>query len=178
MKSCKECGIKKELELFVRNKSCKDGYANQCKSCVKVKRAIYLLENKEKIKISTKKYRDSHKEERRIKQKIYRELHKEDIRKYNKEYERSSAGKKTSKKSRAKYPNANKSRVYYRSIARNRDLPNVCENCKLIGKVEGHHDDYNKPMDVTYLCIRCHKDWHKENTPLNRVSGIFTEGKK
>ena len=37
-----------------------------------------------------------------------------------------------------------------------------CEVCGEI-RVEAHHDDYNKPLEVRWLCIRHHNQWHTEN---------------
>lgn len=38
--------------------------------------------------------------------------------------------------------------------------PNQCEKCMKECKPDGHHDDYNKPHDVRWLCKICHYHEH------------------
>ena len=87
-------------------------------------------------------------------------------------YRKTPAGKEATKKSITKYQNAHKARKYFDK--RRPTPPDRCSACHSINRVEAHHHDYNLPMNVTYLCLRCHRDWHSKNTPLNRAIGIFT----
>jgi len=71
-----------------------------------------------------------------------------------------------------------------RAIQRGALIQEPCETCGANGKmadgrseVQAHHDDYNKPLEVRWLCQKHHHEWHKSNRPIPRgeaepVSGV------
>lgn len=54
----------------------------------------------------------------------------------------------------------------------------VCETCGASGwmadgrsLVQAHHDNYNKPLSVRWLCQPCHHQWHATNQAVPLVAG-------
>lgn len=51
-----------------------------------------------------------------------------------------------------------------------------CESCGATqadftgNQLHAHHDDYNKPYEVRWLCNACHKNWHYVNQPIAPTS--------
>lgn len=47
--------------------------------------------------------------------------------------------------------------------------PEACCDCGQPRPLEAHHADYSKPLDVTWLCFRCHlkHPTDRQRTPLN-----------
>jgi len=39
--------------------------------------------------------------------------------------------------------------------------PKLCIDCSLDKVLEGHHEDYSKPLDVVWLCVQCHSTRHQ-----------------
>ncbi len=63
-----------------------------------------------------------------------------------------------------------------KAIKRGRLVPQPCESCGATGrmadgrnKVQAHHDDYNKPLEVRWLCQEHHHEWHRNNAPVQRT---------
>ena len=69
-------------------------------------------------------------------------------------------------------------KIAQRLIARGGITPTPCEVCGddprgADGRrlVHAHHDDYNYPDRVRFLCQRCHHEWHKHNRAIERKEG-------
>lgn len=64
---------------------------------------------------------------------------------------------------RKKYPNKYRAVNMVNNNIRSGNL--VKKPCEVCGaeKVCGHHDDYNEPLNVRWLCQSHHKQWHAEN---------------
>jgi len=55
-------------------------------------------------------------------------------------------------------------------VAKRKGIIHKPEHCDVCGikhrLIDAHHNDYNKPLDVTWMCRKCHYEWHKENKPI------------
>jgi len=56
--------------------------------------------------------------------------------------------------------------------------PGKCSVCGTTGEfkdgrteIQAHHPDYNKPLEILWLCQKCHFQWHKEHVPIGRKGG-------
>lgn len=59
----------------------------------------------------------------------------------------------------------------------------VCECCGASGTfsdgrsmIQAHHTDYNKPLEVMWLCQKCHHEWHKHHKAKEVVPGEAMRG--
>lgn len=68
---------------------------------------------------------------------------------------------------RSKRPYVRKAALIVLDAVRKGELvrPDRCESCHAEKKLEAHHDDYSRPLDVRWLCRLCHKGWHRHNGP-------------
>lgn len=72
---------------------------------------------------------------------------------------------------RANYPKAVRATDKVRYAVKTGKLKKLdcCEQCNAGGRIVAHHPEYNKPLDVEWLCSVCHSEWHTLNGPgLNK----------
>lgn len=130
MKVCFKCKILKPLSGYYRHKAMADGHLNKCKECTKVD-----------VK------------ERRATNPAVQDYDRKRGNRQNAEY---------LKEYREKYPKKYKAHNWVNNALRDGRLSKQdnCEECSSDFSVEAHHDDYDKPKQVRWLCALCHKRWH------------------
>ena len=133
-KACTLCGEEKPLDSFYAAKGCADGLAGQCIPCVKARARIRQIEKREEIRA----------------------------------YERTRAVLPHRVMQRAAWIVREKESAPERIAARNavsnavRDGKLRQQDCAFCGasKTVAHHHDYDRPLDVTWLCQPCHLRFH------------------
>lgn len=133
MKSCFKCGAVKPLSEFYKHKKMADGHLNKCKDCTKTD-----VKTRRKVNPAVQEY-DRKRGNRQ---------NAEDLRKY-----------------RTENPKKYKAHRAIRSAIKNGTITksDECELCSSSLGIEGHHDDYDKPLEVRWLCSKCHSLWHVEH---------------
>lgn len=82
-KICNKCGEEKQLDLFLKNKQCKNGYAGICKKCSSKYSADWYKKNKIRLKPIRQEWAKINKEKIKKIDKIYYKKNKEKILKYS-----------------------------------------------------------------------------------------------
>ena len=155
MKVCRECNQEKPLTEFYKHAKMADGHLNKCIECVKKRVSKHREANLEKIRAYDKKRGNL---PHRIKAR--------------QEYTKTEAGKQARKKANAvqkkRYPMAYAAYVITSNAVRDGNLIQAknCSVCNSTEKIEGHHDDYTKPLSIRWLCNKCHHEWHRHNKPI------------
>jgi hypothetical protein len=84
---------------------------------------------------------------------------------YNKAYKsvRQPALARAVTKYRARYPEKKLAQGRLNDAIRYGHIvkPDVCSRCGKKGRIDAHHSDYSKPLDVEWLCRSCHVGEHK-----------------
>jgi hypothetical protein len=161
IKLCKDCGISKDSSEFSH-------HSGICKPCRNEKYRKYYQKNKEHVADVQRKYRHENKEIIYARWKSYYQKNRERIMLYWKEF-RKENGKKIYEQEKAirMTPSGKKRfianhKVYEAILSGKMSRPTVCENCHSVSRTEGHHVDYDKPLDVIWLCRSCHENVHRK----------------
>jgi len=136
-----------------------DGYLNQCKECVKANANQHRNNNIERIK----EY-DRNRPNAKQRNEINKARYKENMR--NPEYR-----EKDRRRVKGWQENNHIKRAAHiitgNAVRNGKLIKQPCEICGEL-KVEGHHDDYEKPLEVRWLCISHHAEHHRQEREKQR----------
>lgn len=150
MKRCFKCNQEKPLDQFYKHPRMADGYLNKCIECAKkdVNERYNLLKNDPNFILS---------ERERTRQKYYRLNYKD---KYG---VRGEQKKEIIERYFAKSPQKLiASRITSNAIRNKRLIKKPCEICGTTQNIQAHHEDYFRPLEVRWLCIKHHNERHVE----------------
>lgn len=135
-KACFKCGEVKSLAAFYRHKMMADGHLNKCKECAKADVRRHRAESPNPRAYDRKRYREDPERRRKIAESAERRR-------------KANPGK------------VNAQQRVRRAVKSGKlERPSTCSRCGEGGRIEGHHHDYSKPLEVEWLCARCHRREH------------------
>jgi hypothetical protein len=135
-KECARCHAWLSLTEFRKQATTRDGLRTWCRRCCREYLRTYYTKHRDQFRRYAKK-QDSKYPDRAAEREYHRRW-------MNDHPEVSAAG------------NAVNNAITAGRIAR----PSNCEICEGIGNIHGHHPDYNKKLEVAWLCRQCHNRLH------------------
>ena len=107
----------------------------------------------------------------------YRQKNRLKLREYNREYNRewrSVNGYHNEIKWREEHPEAVRASQILRYAIRKGVIKK--KPCVVCGspKSQGHHEEYSKPLEVTWLCAVCHKKHHQKTNLWSILKTLLT----
>lgn len=155
-KRCYKCNQEYDTSNFYKNKKGKDGLESWCKSCCIERVHKYRENNIDKILLHDRERGRTEKRKEANKKRLLelKEINPEEYKK--KEYLRTL-------KDRQKHHRNNIYLQVKRAINNGTIIKQeLCEICKTNKAGHAHHEDYNKPLQVVWLCTKCHGIIHRK----------------
>lgn len=187
MRKCYKCEETKDLSEFHNDRTQAGGKSYECKKCKSEIRKQKRKENPEKyreacrrsternyetIRASQKKHKLENRDKILKRRREQRELRRDEINK--REYERRKNDPDHLLKERIrqkKWRDKNKDVLTPKRKAHQLVMFAIklgvlkkgveCFKCGSKKRIEGHHENYDKPLDVVWLCNACHQRHHK-----------------
>jgi hypothetical protein len=135
MKACIECGATKPLTDYYKHPEMADGTLGVCKDCHKGRMKVRRLTNP-----AVQEY---------------------DRARWRADPQRKAATRARAERWAEKNPLAKKAHIAVNNAARDGRLQkSPCALCGSEKNIQGHHKNYDRPLDVIWLCTTCHHRIH------------------
>jgi ribosomal protein S27AE len=144
MVKCCKCKELKPEESFYKDRTQKTGRGSYCKDCFRAYNSEKTKKDRDKYIEKSRNYRERNKNIISEKQKIYQANNREKIIAHG---------------------------LVRRALEKGTIIKKeLCEKCGE-PSVLSHHEDYSKPLDIMWLCLRCHQILHcdKKSQPISHI---------
>lgn len=156
--TCSKCKIPQPPTEFHRDKYTTSGLKSNCKECSRAASRAWARANKERNAEKARKWREANPERVYEQTRQWHRANPKIIAESVKNYRR---------KNPEKYRAHN---LLQKAVQRGKIIkPRRCEDCGKLcepHELDGHHEDYNKPLVVKWLCRLCHVRQHKKQDGL------------
>lgn len=181
MKTCITCKIEQGLENFSLRKTGKP--QSECRICSAMRSNEWYWKNKERSLAKRKKHYEENREETLKKRAEFYWANHEEVRKRQNARNRTPEERVKANKRQRDWNRKNPERLRERQnrydkqypekkLARQSVMwairlgymkkPDKCESCQKEIKVEAHHKDYKRPLEVEWFCRLCHMKLHSK----------------
>ena len=151
-KSCRKCGVERQLSDFYRHTKRADGFMSICKPCHRAS----VKANRE---ANIEHYRQFDRARANLPHRV----------RARSAYAKTPEGLAAGNRAKRAYLDRNQVKRAAHIAAGNaiRDGRLARMPCEVCGSksVQAHHDDYSRPLDVRWLCTTHHAEWHRHNVP-------------
>jgi hypothetical protein len=149
-KPCIKCGETKPLESFYKHPMMHDGRLNKCAECIK---ADVRANRAARID-------------------YYRAYDRARANEPHRKADRIARAKAAARPRPETDPLKRQARVILGNALRDGKVVKSpeCEICSISGDLHGHHEDYNKPLEVLWVCAGCHAFIHKYWRAQDRIA--------
>jgi hypothetical protein len=146
-KTCFKCGEIQPIESFYKHPMMADGHLGKCKTCTKKDVRAYYRANPQGHRAYEKRREQTP--------------------------ERKAQKIEAQRRHRAKHSVQSKARsITQHALNAGLLVPAPCVGCATTERIEAHHEDYYKPLEVVWLCFSCHRKKHGQAI-LTNVPDVY-----
>lgn len=177
-KACPKCGKEYTLSGFSKNRTKADGLQSVCKECVRKANLANSRNNVNRVRA----WRAANPDRTKMYQREYYKKNQKHIYSRHCDWRNRNPSLVSTQTNeyRTKHPGKWSAVIELNNAVRDGIIykPTKCQLCGIGDvRIHGHHEDYNKPLDVLWVCPKCHASIHQEKRNGRRTnqSTISTE---
>lgn len=155
-KTCNKCKVAKPLSAFAKAAKERDGLQYSCRECAAIYSRRYVRSERGRAVKTSWRERNPEKAQAYFDSPRWAEVRAA--------YSKTEGYRETVKRARAKTRANGVRRAYWtvqEALRAGRLAKQPCARCGA-DRAQAHHEDYSRPLDVVWLCVKHHAQRHRE----------------